>query len=78
LKIDKIECCITCRFNKFFHEPRINRFKCLNDDSKRKNGNYRIINRKIALSDKFPGWCTLEDYEDRPDKRGINYEQNTS
>ena len=62
MKIDKIECCIICRFNKFFHESKINRFKCMHEKAKRKNGNYRIINRKIALSDKFPTWCVLEDY----------------
>ena len=66
MKIMKIERCNYCRFFNF--KPgmgnAINRFKCYNPNTVRKNGNYRIINRDIAMGGKFPQWCDLEDYKE--------------
>jgi len=76
----KIEHCIICLFNKFYPEVKDpgnnllerlffdtpSRFKCINDDAKRKNGNHRIISKDIIEKGKIPGWCPLDDYEVRP------------
>ena len=65
IKIDKVWHCIACRFNKFYPAQsfKISRFRCINDDAKTKNGNYRIINKELVMKGKIPGWCKLEDYK---------------
>ncbi|MCK5566462.1 MAG: hypothetical protein KAI62_01035 [Actinomycetia bacterium] len=65
MKILKIEHCHNCKFYQYHRDEitmRIKRFKCYNPDNKRKNGNYRIINRRLAFSGKIPKWCRLEDW----------------
>ena len=68
MKVLKFERCNYCIFFRFL-APEIkgkivNRFRCYNPKAIRKNGNYRIINRKLAFSGKFPSWCPLEDYKE--------------
>jgi len=60
----KIGICNICKFFRFEWPDvkQVSRFRCINPESKRKNGNSRIINRKMVLSGKIPGWCGLEDY----------------
>ena len=60
----KLEHCFNCKDNKFFHDPekKLNRFKCKNVEARRKNGNYRILNKRAIMWGHFPGWCPLEDY----------------
>lgn len=67
MKIIKIERGNYCNFFKFKSETKdkISRFKCYNPQAVRKNGNYRIINRKLAYSGKFPNWCPLENYKEK-------------
>ena len=64
----KIHHCLpACQFNKFFlgdKTNKINRFKCTNPDAKRKNGSFRILNKRIIMRGHFPKWCPLEDAED--------------
>jgi len=64
LKILRIERCNHCKFFDFMPGSflEMNRFKCSNPDTVRKNGNYRIINRDIAMRGKITTWCGLEDY----------------
>lgn len=72
----KMDHCIICLFNKFY--PKVDlpgngrldklffdapsRFKCINDNAKRKNGNFRIISKDIVMDGEIPTWCPLEDY----------------
>ena len=65
MKIMKIGICNSCKFYRFEWPDvkQVSRFRCTNPESKRKNGNYRIINRDIAMGGKFPKWCDLEDYK---------------
>jgi hypothetical protein len=65
----KIERCNYCRFFKWIPGTRLcdpveerSRFRCYNPEAVRKNGSFRIINRKLAWAGKFPKWCPLEDY----------------
>jgi len=58
----KIDHCIVCLFNRFKTGQKIDRFKCINDDAKRKNGSYRIIDKDIVMEGKIPGWCPLDDW----------------
>jgi hypothetical protein len=64
MKMMKIERCNYCRFFKFKTGIKLNRFKCYNPDTRRKNKNYRIINKDIAMSGKFPLWCSLADCQE--------------
>ena len=66
MKMLKIEHCFNCKYNDFFPDPkkRLNRFKCKNNKVIRKNGNYRILNKKIIMWGHFPKWCPLEDYKE--------------
>lgn len=66
MKILKIEDCMKCGYFNFVHgiNGKVARFKCYNPDTIRKNGNYRIINRKLALWGKSPIWCGLENYKE--------------
>ena len=81
LKLMRIHYCIACKWNKFFlgdKTNKINRFRCTNLDSRRKNGSFRIINRKLAFSGKFPKWCPLEDADFNIPKvadKGYNHEK---
>ena len=70
MKILKIEHCSKCEYfnylpvnDSFPYHSKISRFKCYNLESVRGNGNYRIINRKLALKGEIPNWCKLEDYK---------------
>ena len=64
----KIEHCTICLFNKFYPKVKfvpgrkIERFRCINDDNKRKDGAYRIIDKDVVMEGEIPGWCKLEDY----------------
>jgi len=60
MKIIKIERGNYCYFFRY----REGRFKCCNPKAVIENGNFRIINRKLAFSGKFPSWCPLEDYKE--------------
>ena len=70
MKVLLIERCNYCKYFKFklgvyrddIKTISLSRFKCYNPETARKNSNYRIINRKLALGGKFPSWCNLEDY----------------
>ena len=70
MKIIKYERCNYCSFFKYLTTEIkgeiITIFKCYNPKAIRKNGNYRIINRKLAYSGKFPPWCPLEDFYFQP------------
>lgn len=68
MKILQILHCLACKHNR--HNPEVKktgiifyRFRCYNEDSKRKNGEYRIINKRLVTKGKIPGWCKLEDYK---------------
>ena len=63
----RIHYCIACKFNKFFlgdKTNKINRFRCTDPDSRRKNGSFRILNKNLIMRGDFPKWCKLEDAED--------------
>lgn len=62
VKMQKIEQCIICKWNKFFVEEKFYRSRCTNPEATRENGNCRIINRKLLMRGRFPGFCPLEDY----------------
>ena len=68
MKILKIERSNYCKYFRFVYSEsgKWNRFKCAHPETKRKNGNSRIINRKLALSGRFPKWCPLEDCHFQP------------
>ena len=66
MKIIKVERGNYCYFFRY-----AGRFRCHNPKATRKNGNYRIINRKLAFSGKFPSWCPLEDYKEKVEGREI-------
>jgi len=65
IKIQKIEQCIVCNWNKFFIEGEFYRCRCTNPGARRKNGSCRIVNRKLLMRGLFPGWCPLENYKEK-------------
>jgi len=64
----RIHYCLACKFNKFFLKgllvEKINRFRCTNPDTRRKNGSFRILNKDLIMRGHFPEWCPLEDYKE--------------
>ena len=73
----RIHYCIACKWNKFFL-GKINRFRCTNPDSKRKNGSFRILNKGLIMRGHFPTWCKLEDADFNIPKiadKGYNHEK---
>ena len=61
MKLMRIHYCLACKFNKFFLGKKINRFRCTDPDSRRKNGSFRILNKNLIMRGDFPKWCKLED-----------------
>ena len=73
MKLMRIHYCIACKWNKFFlgdKTNKINRFRCTNLDSRRKNGSFRILNKGLIMRGHFPGWCKLEDADFNIQKEG--------
>ena len=68
----RIHYCLACGFNKFFLGIKINRFRCRNPETRRKNNSYRILNKELIMRGHFPKWCTLEDCKS---KGYIEYEK---
>lgn len=67
VKIKKVRYCQECDFFNFVREGgkkdnKYYRYRCKNPESIRKNGNYRIINKRKASKGIIPDWCKLEDY----------------
>ena len=60
MKIIKIKYENACQYFDY----NAGKFRCHNPEAKRKNGNYRIINYKLARAGKFPKWCPLPDYKE--------------
>ena len=69
----RIHYCLSCKFNKFFlgdKTNKINRFRCTDPDSRRKNGSFRILNKNLIMRGDFPKWCKLEDADFGISKEG--------
>ena len=64
MKIVLLKECLKCEYNQCSSGPKTNRFNCMNPEARRKNGNYRIINKELLMLGKFPKWCKLEDYKE--------------
>jgi len=67
IKIEKLEHCQRCGYFHYNIDTRgfvtkLNRYECHNPAAIRKNGSYRILNRKDVGRGLIPGWCPLEDY----------------
>lgn len=76
MKMLKIEHCYNCKYYQYTRDKdnmKIKRFNCYNLENKRKNGNYRIINRRLAFSGKIPRWCNLEDYKNNKNNKEGGY-----
>lgn len=63
MKILKIERGNQCKYFRYDFW-NMNKFKCTHPKAKRKNGHSRIINRRLALSGRFPKFCPLENYKE--------------
>lgn len=70
MRIERGNYCMYFNFENPDPRKKLSRFKCYNPKAIRKNGNFRIINRKLAFSGKFPKWCPLENW---PEKYGNTF-----
>ena len=78
MKLMRIHYCFNCKDNKYFLNANPIRMKCCNPEAKTKKGNFRILNKRLVLSGKFPKWCPLEDADFNIPKvadKGYNHEK---
>lgn len=82
MKLMRIHYCLPgCSYNKFFlgdKTNKINRFRCTHPEAKRKDGSFRILNKKLIMRGHFPKFCPLEDADFNIPKiadKGYSYEK---
>ena len=74
----RIHYCLACKYNRYFMETVPIRAKCCHPEAKTKEGQPRILNKRLMTLGHFPKWCPLEDADFNIQKvanKGYNYEK---